>query len=552
MNGFSLARFESQTNVDITRKAPLFLCKFEVGKLDSQSVDARAQMLKLEKDGKNKIWTRVLKNSFAPLFMGKFQCVVGNPPWINWENLPEEYREMSSSLWSKYGLGVGPNAQQVGLGKRGRDMSMLFTYTCCDRYLADNGLLGFMITQMVFKTGGAAGFRRFKLSQDRMLKVAVVHDMVTLRPFESAANMTSMIILRKGEQTTYPVPYVRWIKQKKGEIGDVTLADAMSVCSQEQLVAIPVDSKDKNSPWITAKPHVVNILNKIKGTSQYKAHAGVYTGGANGVYWVKILEKKPSNLLVIENRHDLGKKDLKKTVTEVEVDLVYRLVRSGDIEKWKYRSENYVIVPHTKATSWRAIDESTMKSNFPRTYSYLDGFREFLRNRPDYLLRRKRYPFYIMFNAHRISFMPYKVVWKRMASKMEAVVLHPIDDRDIGRKVPILQETLSYIPLKVENEAHFLCAILNAVEINALVRSFSQMGGKSFATPSILDQVRIPRYDPSDKTHRKLAELSKEAHSLASKSMLTELEKTEIEIGKCVAELYQLSDREVEKLEAEV
>ncbi|NHV97326.1 MAG: hypothetical protein HA494_06015 [Thaumarchaeota archaeon] len=35
------------------------------------------KLLRLEKEGKNRIWTRILKNSFAPFFAGKFDYVVG-------------------------------------------------------------------------------------------------------------------------------------------------------------------------------------------------------------------------------------------------------------------------------------------------------------------------------------------------------------------------------------------------------------------------------------------------------------------------------------------
>jgi len=58
----------------------------------------------LEKAGKDRIWTSIIRNAFAPLLKGKFDYVVGNPPWINWESLPEDYRERSKDLWNQYGL----------------------------------------------------------------------------------------------------------------------------------------------------------------------------------------------------------------------------------------------------------------------------------------------------------------------------------------------------------------------------------------------------------------------------------------------------------------
>jgi hypothetical protein len=42
------------------------------------------QILKLEQEGRNGIWARFLKNSFAPMTAGTFDFVIGNPPWIRW------------------------------------------------------------------------------------------------------------------------------------------------------------------------------------------------------------------------------------------------------------------------------------------------------------------------------------------------------------------------------------------------------------------------------------------------------------------------------------
>ncbi len=47
----------------------------------------------LHQRGLNGIWARVLKNAFMPLFLEPFDYVIGNPPWINWESLPQGYRE---------------------------------------------------------------------------------------------------------------------------------------------------------------------------------------------------------------------------------------------------------------------------------------------------------------------------------------------------------------------------------------------------------------------------------------------------------------------------
>ncbi len=179
-------------------------------------------LLELEKNGKDHIWVSILRNAFRPLFIGKFDYVVGNPPWILWDNLPEDYRESTISLWKKYGLFTlsGSRARYGGAKK---DISILFTYVGSDKYLKKNGKLGFLITQSVFKTKGAGeGFRSFRFPQKKKingkditvnidLKLIEVYDFVDVKPFEGANNKTNAFILKKsGEKTLYPIDYTLW------------------------------------------------------------------------------------------------------------------------------------------------------------------------------------------------------------------------------------------------------------------------------------------------------------------------------------------------------
>jgi hypothetical protein len=172
------------------------------------------EILTLEKEGKNGIWARFLKNAFAPMIAGKFDYIVGNPPWIRWGYLSQEYRKATLPLWENYGLfSLKGHAARLGGGEK--DFSMLFTYAAIDYYVKDNARLGFLITQEVFKSKGAGeGFRRFKLGDKESFKVIKAHDLVTIQPFEGAANKTAMIVVKKDDVTIYPVPYTVWTRKK--------------------------------------------------------------------------------------------------------------------------------------------------------------------------------------------------------------------------------------------------------------------------------------------------------------------------------------------------
>jgi SAM-dependent methyltransferase len=178
------------------------------------------EMLKLHRDGMNGLWARLLKNNFAPLTVGQFDYIVGNPPWVNWEHLPDGYRQSIAPLWvSKYQLFPHRGFDAI-LGKSKDDISILMTYVMADKLLKDGGKLGFVITQSVFKTaGGGQGFRQFRIPQPNgkfvPLRVLHVDDMVSLQPFEGASNRTAVMVLEKGKPTAYPVPYTVWRKSER-------------------------------------------------------------------------------------------------------------------------------------------------------------------------------------------------------------------------------------------------------------------------------------------------------------------------------------------------
>src|SRR5205814_81573 len=71
---------------------------------ESLHVKLYQELVKLDKAKKNSVWARIIKNAFAPLFIGPVDYVAGNPPWVNWRNLPRNYRDDVGPLWEQYGL----------------------------------------------------------------------------------------------------------------------------------------------------------------------------------------------------------------------------------------------------------------------------------------------------------------------------------------------------------------------------------------------------------------------------------------------------------------
>lgn len=504
----------------------------------------------LDDNGENGIWARYIKNAFAPVYIGKFDFVVGNPPWIRWDFLSHEYRKRTLQLWERYGL-FSLKGYETRLGGGKKDFSMLFTYACADNYLKDDGILGFVITIEVFKSKGAGeGFRRFELKDKKTpLKILGMEDMVDLKPFQ-AANKTSIFSLQKGKKTTYPVTVLEW-KRKKG-IGRILpewlLNEVQSRCSVKKSKAIPVNSDKDTSSWQTAPAAEMKIYAQLKGEVFYKAYTGAFTT-PYGVFWLNVKEVRPDHKLVVQNKHDRGKWEIKSVSSAIEPDLIFPAVSGGELVKFGIKSNFYLLISQDPKKRC-GYDEDYLSATFPLTYAYLVQFKDILLKRAAY----KKYfhkeikkngkvidtipsaPFYSQFDISELTFARYRVTWKQMASKMSAVVLSNMKT-DFGTKLLISTHTTAFFPVNDKSEAHYLCAILNSDIVNDFIKSFSA-AGRGFGTPSVMEQLAIPKYKMDNKIYRKLAELSEEAHNLVQKGKSTE--DVENEINDLVRKLWNI------------
>lgn len=440
----------------------------------------------------------------------QFDVIAGNPPWIAWDNLPANYREATKPLWEHYGLfSLSGNEARHGGGKK--DLSMLMLYSVADRYLKSGGRLGFVITQTMFQTKGAGdGFRRFRLGgEGEWLKVERVDDLVAMRPFGDAANWSSTVIIKKGEPTTYPVPYYKWHSIKENDGSEKMISSPF--------FAKPIDASRAESPWFLQSDAIDIQIDKLVGPSDYTAHLGANTGGANGVYWLEVLGKNDEGIRV-RNVAQKSKARIDVVEAVIEPDLLYPLLRWGDVARYRLWpkckpncSNIYLLLAQDCATR-SGIDAKIMREKYPRTLKYLERFTACLENRAAYKRYQNGSPFYSMYNVGSYTIAPIKVIWRRMDRQINAVVATTVDDPILGIRPLIPQETCVLIECVSLAEAHYLCAVLNSSLVNNLIQSHSVQGGKGFGTPSMLDYLNLRRFDCENHLHKELAKLSEMAH----------------------------------------
>lgn len=471
----------------------------------------------------------------------RFDFVVGNPPWIAWDNLPKPYRQATRPLWRQYGLfSLSGSDARHGGGKK--DLSMLLTYVAADRYLKRGGRLAFVLTQTLLQTKGAGdGFRRFRLGETgEPLAVLRADDMVRLRPFAGAANWTAALVLEKGRPTTYPVPYTLWSPAEGADGGPA----GRQRLHRRACLAEPIDAGRPTSPWFVRPEDFETPLASLIGPSDYRAHLGANTGGANGVYWVELLESARDRVRV-RNLAQNNRSSAMSVTEWIEPDLLYPLLRWGDVDRYRSAPSVHLLLVQDVDLR-RGIEPETMERDYPAAMRYFQQFEGLLRKRAAYKRYQHRAAFYSMYNVGPYTVAPWKVVWRRMDRRVRAAVVGPVDDPLLGRRPVVPQETCVLVAAGSADEAHYLCAVLNSVLVDFLVRAHSVRGGKGFGTPSMLDYVRLRRFDADDPRHMALARLSRQAHAAAAAGK--DLTACQREADRLAGSLWELRPEQIEAI----
>ena len=509
-------------------------------------LDLYKELVKLDKANKNGIWARIIKNNFAPLFVGRVDFVAGNPPWVTWENLPHEYRKDTYRVFEGYGLfpHTGMRARMAGANV---DLSIAMTYVAASSFLAKGGRLGFVITQSVFQSSGGDGFRRFRIGNTHlgMMKVC---DMVKIRPFEGAANRTSTFAFEVGKKTTFPVVYEVWEHTDEPVDPDLPLGAVMNRVRITAGHASPVRANVPNSPWqVTFGRREASGLDRLAGKSSYVARKGVSTS-ANGVYWVEFVQKAVGKTCLVRNYVKGAKKKVEQLTFQVECDVLYPLLRGKDSKRWHSSPQLFIVFPHESGRGIHAIPEATFKVRYPLAHSHFRKYRSVLAMRKEYrkFLLPQGDPFYALYPVREYTLASYRVVFREISTRIEAAVIHFAHGADGQPKLVIPDHKLVIVPCKTKDEAHYVCALINSAPFERFAMAYSV--GTQIST-HLLTNIAIPNFDTSSSNHRTLATLSIRCHEAASLGEDGEVSRLEAEIDKAAAKLWGITDDELKVIQ---
>lgn len=509
---------ERNHEFDVTKRSLVkvgVLSKDEAEKWDAPLRDTYDQVLGLHRKNWNGIWFRIVRNFFWSATAGKFDVIVGNPPWVRWSRLPEAYRERVKPTCEQYDI----FSKTKHHGGNELDISAMITYTTGDKWLKDGGHLAFVITQAVFQNPSSSGFRNFRINESGNLVPLRVADLKALKPFADAANKTAVAVFKKTHGAPkYPVDYTVW-RASPGATRTIDphlmLGEVMDRVECEAMEANPVSGI--GSPWAILPPGRFRHLfpmSVVEGEPWVEGRKGI-TADLNGVYFVRVLDRNDDEKTVkVQSRPEAGKKDIGPAQTRfIETDWLFPLIKgASDFEACYLKPDDlFTIVPNKGI---RRADYETAEEQWqqlPKTRRYLSHFTELLEDRSTYKGRMTASgaPFYAIYNVGKFTFKPWKVIWAEMSGRFSAAVAGRAKVPFQGFRPYVPDHKIFFVALDDKAEAHYLCGILNSAAVAEYVESHNvaiQIG-------DIFKHMRLPKFDPKTKRHRTLAERVEEAHA---------------------------------------
>ncbi|MDA3849667.1 MAG: hypothetical protein PF447_00170, partial [Spirochaetaceae bacterium] len=319
---------------------------------------------------------------------------------------------------------------------------IIFQHTL-DKYLKPNGQIGVVLPESLLQGGASqAGFQRSKnFGIQRIVEPPLENS------FEATQRASFYLIGIKNEKTNYPISY----QNRVGKLRGIYNNDGSWIISDRQPREIPPQ-------WL----------------GQYEIRQGINTLGANGIYFFN-------------------------ETPDLEPELIFPLLRSGEISSWKHSPSRFCLIPYYP--DGKIIEENVLKKDYPKTWEYLIKNKEHLSNRKSRFVKKH---WYGLFGVGKYTFSPYKVIWRALGAKemTAAVVNHAMAN----------QAMHCYIPCKEKNEAYFIAAWLNSSIFRKEIKSVCREGSKSFAQPGIMSKLPIPRFSEEKYLENQISRLAIEIH----------------------------------------
>lgn len=495
--------------------------KSDINKEIKESTKTLAeQLIDLHSNNWDGIWIRIVANFMLVARIKDVDVIVGNPPWIKWEFLPQAYAEKIKGLCIDRHLFSG----QTYMGAISLNICALIANVTASTWLTKNGVLAFLMPQTLMTQDSYAGFRNFytDVKTKKRMYLQGLDDWTSAgNPFIDTTEkfMTYYYRSQLVDYIKDGIPITVLRKKRNASIININSKQSFTEVADffdfEKMKAFQMDKErtgystfDINSLKNKSK------YDKIIGKCEYKARSGVEFTPAE-IYFIEP-EKSVSNknlyLFKPSQFQNSKYKSLANLPVQLETKFIKPVVKAPEIIPFGFtKNNNFCVFPYKENVS-TSIDVKELSKESPHLFRYLSNNKNLIGKQSKRSLTISRgNAFYSLSKVGPYTFSPFKVTF-RDNTKLSAAVVKKVRTPWGNMVMPVCAKHCPYISQDnngrniTEEEAYYLCAILNT----PLVTQYFKFT-YSTRSYSINFNIKMPLYDPKNKYHKKLMELAKKA-----------------------------------------
>lgn len=481
-------------------------------------------LVELEEKEWNGIWARILSNYLTTANMGKFDIIVGNPPWVDWKSLPSGYRERIKSLCISRKLFSGDRLT----GGINLNICALIANVSANNWLSKKGILGFLMPEPLVYQQSYEGFRRFYLEDgSRMYFCKFTNWTKAGNPFKPVTQkFLSFFLTREVVDYKEGVETDWYVKKNNKNVDRLEELD-IEEFFEHTVKYLACCHKKKNFFSSVESKEALSRFGGIGGKSYYIGREGIE------FYPQELMVFKKSDLPGIEGctcLRNIQNRKSKYRVHEfdvlLETEYLHPMIKGKDITPFHVEWNNYIVpFPYESSNPKVPIKMNILAEKAPRLAKYYQENKKLILDQTGYnekIIGRDNAEFYALARVGGYSYAKNYVVF-RDNTKWAAAVISEVNTDWGGLKRPLFQNHAVSICEDIEgnyislDEAYFICGIMNT----KIVYEYMMQSSDSRSFP-IRPRIYIPKYDPQNTIHVEIADLCKIMHKKYNDAQIIE------------------------------
>lgn len=474
-------------------------------------------------------------NSYLLCNIGKFDLIVGNPPWVDWKTLPSVHRENKKDTCYARNLFSGDGRT----GGNSLNICALISNITAENWLSNDGIMAILMPQSLLFQQSYEGYRRFELYDKRKLYFQEIIDWAKSgHPFSPVQQLFCTYIISGTKQDYSKGIPLKKVQLKKGYKLD-NIKNLICEKNFDDYFTIKKGvvgkADDDRSAFTYAKDREeLEEFNKITGESIYIGREGVeyYPQELQLLNLLSYNEKKQTALLKTY-QSKRSKIPVSQQTPKLETRYLRPLVKGINISRFHVDPSEFVVAfPYDKEHDQIPFSKEDLLEKAPKLLEYYENNKDYLKAQTAYsdkIIGKKEAPYYALARTGRYCHADWYVIF-RDNTKWVSAVTGKINTEWGGDKTPAFQNHCVSICEKsdgsfiTEEEAYYICAILNSHVVEDYILSTSDKRTFKIRIP-----VKIENFDSENEIHQKLVTLSKEAHKLYNDLESVEKIRTQID-----------------------